>query len=42
MLPQTELAVLMPPSQRTKSRFMNLAELVAWGRALLALLDNPS
>ncbi len=41
-LQQTEMAFLVPPSQRTKSRFMNLAELVSWGRSLLALVDQPS
>jgi hypothetical protein len=41
-LQQTELAVLAPPGQRTKSRFMNLADLVAWGREVLALVDDPS
>jgi hypothetical protein len=42
VLQQTELAFLVPPSQRTKSRFMNLAALVAWGRNVLALVDDPS
>jgi hypothetical protein len=39
---QTEMAFLVPPSQRTKSRFMNLAGLVSWGQRLLALVDNPT
>ncbi len=39
---QTQLACLGPPSQRSKARFMNLGELVKWGRQTLALLDNPS
>jgi hypothetical protein len=39
---QTPLAFLVPPSQRSKARFMNLAELVRWGRQTLALLDDPS
>src|SRR5579863_8721256 len=34
-------AFLVPPSQRTKSRFMNLAELVSWGQRVLALVDDP-
>ena len=38
---QTLLACLVPPSQRSKSRFMNLGELVRWGRQTLALLDDP-
>jgi hypothetical protein len=39
---QTELAALIPPSQRPKARFMNVGVLVAWGRMTLALLDDPS
>lgn len=39
---QTELACLVPPSQQTKARFMNLGDLVKWGRQTLALLDDPS
>jgi hypothetical protein len=39
---QTGAACLVPPSQRSKSRFMNLSELVRWGRQTLALLDDPS
>jgi hypothetical protein len=39
---QTGFAFLVPPSQRSKSRFMNLGELVTWGRRTLALLDEPS
>ena len=38
---QTPVACLVPPSQRSKSRFMNLGELVRWGRQTLALLDDP-
>jgi hypothetical protein len=38
---QTLSACLVPPSQRSKSRFMNLDELVRWGRQTLALLDDP-
>ena len=38
---QTELAFLVPPSQRSKARFMNLHELVKWGRETLALMDDP-
>jgi hypothetical protein len=41
-LQQTPLAFLVPPSQRSKARFMNLSALVAWGRQTLALLDDPS
>ncbi len=39
---QTELLFLAPPSQRSKARFMNLYDLVNWGRKTLALLDDPS
>ena len=39
---QTGMAFLVPPSQRSKSRFMNLGELVKWGWLTLALLDEPS
>lgn len=39
---QTELAGLVPPSQRTKARFMNVGKLVAWGIKTLALLDDPA
>jgi hypothetical protein len=41
-LQQTELAFLVPPSQRSKARFMNLSELVEWGRKTLGLVDDPS
>ena len=41
-LQQTPAACLVPPSQRSKSRFMNLGELVGWGRQTLALLDDPA
>ena len=37
----TELAFLVPPSLRTKSRYMNLDTLVAWGCRALAYLDDP-
>jgi len=38
---QTALAALTPPNQKTKARYMNLAELVRWGQAMLTLLDQP-
>jgi hypothetical protein len=38
---QTALAALTPPNQKTKARYMNLEELVRWGQAMLALLDQP-
>lgn len=37
---QTELAFLMPPSQRSKARYMNLASLLRWGKAILSVLDR--
>jgi hypothetical protein len=39
---QTELAFLAPPTQRSKARFMNVYELVDWGRKTLAFVDDPS
>jgi hypothetical protein len=39
---QTELACLVPPSQRSKARFMNVGKLVDWGVKTLALLDEPA
>lgn len=39
---QTELACLVPPSQRSKARFMNLHPLVRWGHKTLHLLDDPA
>jgi hypothetical protein len=38
---QTELAFLVPPSQRSKARFMNLGTLIAWGARTLAIVDHP-
>ena len=37
----TELAFLVPPSLRTKARYMNLDTLVHWGTRALAYLDAP-
>lgn len=37
----TELAFLVPPSLKTKARYMNLDTLVAWGNRVLAYLENP-
>lgn len=39
---QTELAFLVPPSQRSKARFMNVDVLVNWARAALWVVDDPS
>jgi len=39
---QTELAFLVPPSQRSKARYMNLGSLVAWGRRTREIVASPS
>ena len=39
---QTELAGLVPPSQRSKARFMNVGKLVDWGVKTLAVLEEPA
>jgi len=38
---QTELAFLVPPSQRSKARFMNLGVLIKWGQETLAVVERP-
>ena len=38
---QTEWAFLVPPSQQSKARYMNLGPLIGWGVKTLAILDNP-
>jgi hypothetical protein len=38
---QTELAFLVPPSQRSKARYMNLEPLLRWGQQTLALVEQP-
>lgn len=40
-LAQTPLAALLPPTPRNKARYMNLDELVAWGKNVLRYLDDP-
>jgi len=37
---QTALAALAPPRQRRKARYMNVAELVTWGRRIVQYLDG--
>lgn len=37
---QTELGFLMPPQQRSKSRYFNLDELVRWGRNIINYLEK--
>jgi hypothetical protein len=38
---QTELAFLVPPSQRSKARFMNLGVLIKWARETLTIIEQP-
>ncbi len=38
-LQQTKLAGLMPPKQRSKARYMNVEQMVAWGNKLLSRID---
>jgi hypothetical protein len=38
---QTELAFLVPPSQRTKARFMNLGVLIKWAHETLTIIERP-
>lgn len=38
---QTELAFLVPPGPKPKSRFMNLGPLLAWGQKTLAVVEQP-
>jgi hypothetical protein len=38
---QTEWSFLVPPAPRLKARYMNLGELIGWGKKTLALLDDP-
>jgi hypothetical protein len=40
-LAQTPLAHLLPPTPRSKARYMNLDELVTWGENALRYLDEP-
>jgi hypothetical protein len=37
----TPLAALVPPTLRSKSRYMNLEELIAWGSNTLRYLEHP-
>lgn len=38
---QTELSFLVPPTPKTKARFMNLEAELAWAEGVLQTLDNP-
>ena len=37
---QVDLSFLVPPSQRSKARYMNLGSLLCWGRAILSVLER--
>ena len=37
---QTELAFLVPPTQRSKARYMNLESLLGWANRVLAVIDR--
>ena len=39
---QTQAAHLVPPSQRTKSRFLNIEILTRWGIDVMIALENPN
>lgn len=39
---QTDLAHLNPPALKTKSRFMNIAPIIAWAEMVLGVLDHPN
>jgi hypothetical protein len=38
---QTELAFLMPPTLRSKARYMNLQSMLGWAQRILTVLDDP-
>lgn len=40
-LAMTPLAHLVPPTLRSKARYMNLAELIVWGQQTLRYLNDP-
>lgn len=42
LIQQTEMAPLVPNSQRTKARFMNVEPLVRWGMKTLTWLDSAN
>lgn len=39
---QTQAAHLMPPNQRTKSRFLNIEILARWGIDIMVAIDTPN
>lgn len=40
LLQQTDLAALIPPSQRSKARYMNVGPLTAWGTQIVAVVQS--
>lgn len=39
---QTELAFLMPPSLKSKARYMNLQSMLGWAQRILTVLEDPT
>ena len=39
---QTELAFLMPPTLKSKARYMNLQSQLGWAQRILTVLDDPT
>jgi hypothetical protein len=39
---QTELAFLVPPTLKSKARYMNLQSLLGWAQRILVVLDDPT
>ncbi len=39
---QTELAFLVPPTLRSKARYMNLQSMLGWAQRILTVLDDPT
>lgn len=39
---QTELAFLVPPTLRSKARYMNLQSMLTWAQRILTVLENPA
>lgn len=40
LIQQTDLAALIPPNQRPKSRYLNLSELISWGKNICQIIDK--
>jgi hypothetical protein len=39
---QTELAFLVPPTLKSKARYMNLQSMLGWAQRILTVLDDPT